>query len=249
MILRYITASDPREDTSIEDIIKLLNTSKLAELGIQAHPSAMSAGYPRYIWFNNLLDVLKRAKQKYNIALHINYRWCDSMCGGVIPVEIKHLLSQTHMETQKPLIQRVQLNIGDDTYKFKADAVAKIISENKKHEFIFPYNKATKRTIDKLEKTSAKFNLLFDGSYGAGISPKSWQKPAKQDIQFGYAGGISPENVSDNLTKISQILPEDYKTWIDAEGRLRNPNTCTFDVNYAQNYLDNAIKWIKQNKR
>jgi hypothetical protein len=60
---------------------------------------------------------------------------------------------------------------------------------------------------------------------------------------MGYAGGLSPENVAQNLEKISQVVPKDYTTWIDAESKLMMPNSRTWDMNRVTNYVKNALAW------
>ena len=67
---------------------------------------------------------------------------------------------------------------------------------------------------------------------------------------MGYAGGMSPENVTENLNKISAVTPRDYATWIDAEGRLMKPGTRQFDIDRAHQYIKKALAWQDaQNKR
>ena len=248
MKLRYITCSDPRENLAPVSLMRLLNISPLAEIGVQAHPSAMMRGRPRYIWFRQLLDAAKLSNTPVNIALHINYKWCDEICSGNIPGEIKCFLSQKHSFTHQPLVSRIQLNIGDYTNNFDAEKLAHVISNWKKFEVILPFNKNTKPQIEELRKTRAQFSLLFDGSYGAGVSPNAWNAPVYDNVVFGYAGGISPTNVCENLDKIARVLPADYETWIDAEGRLRD-RTGAMDIERAKNYLVNAIKWNNQNTK
>ena len=47
-----------------------------------------------------------------------------------------------------------------------------------------------------------------------------------------------------------KLLPNDYKTWIDAEGRLRNHKTTgSFTLELAEKYMQNAIKWYNQHTK
>jgi hypothetical protein len=62
---------------------------------------------------------------------------------------------------------------------------------------------------------------------------------------IGYSGGMSPENVADNLTKISAVVPANRDIWIDAEGKLKTDNK--FDIARARQYIQNAESWIAQN--
>ena len=150
-----------------------------------------------------------------------------------------------------PIIKRIQLNMPRlAAENINADALAKVFHDFKNQEFIVQYNERTKSAIEKLNKTGAKFSILFDASGGNGILPEIWQKPVYENHPFGYSGGISPENVSQNLDKIQNVTGKDYETWIDAEGRLKSlalfDEKPLFDVENARAYVQNANRWMRQ---
>lgn len=250
MQLRYITCSDIREDIPVNKAIDLLRISSKAELGIQAHFPSMCAGMPRRIWLEELLKTSDMAFTPLNIALHVNYDWCSDFCSGNIPTELKSLLDRKHKNTGKPIIKRWQLNLGDGTIIPDAKYISDIIKYYPYQEFIFPYNNNYKlqNFIEELNKTGVKFSLLFDASYGAGISPSSWNKPVYQQHPQGYAGGLSPENVVQNLDKIAKVAGNRTDVWIDAEGKLMKPGTRIFDLNRANRYINAAICWQQKQK-
>ena len=246
MKLTYITCSDPREDVSHNDIMRLLKYAPQVEIGIQAHPSAMSSGYPRNNWFNGLMQLVRNIDMGLNVAVHVNYQWCDKMCTGQIPNEIRDWMNMQRKFGREPAIKRWQLNIGDGTKTWDTKAVAKLIADHPEHEFIFPYNQTVHDKIDELNKTGVNFSLLYDSSYGYGRLPDSWAPPVYNNHKMGYAGGLGPDNVADNLGKIAQQMPTDYRTWIDAEGKLMVPGTRKFDPQRAMTYVKNALAWYNQ---
>ncbi len=241
MQLKYITCSDPRENVSYINLYFLSMLSPKVEFGIQAHPSAMAEGLPRNQWFNY---ILKRKNDRFNLALHINYQWCDDICSGIIPPEILQWLNTYKLSNQGPMIKRIQLNIGDRTVKtLDVPKLAKVIQSFPDREFIFPYNVRTKDVIEKLNNTGVSFSLLYDSSYGRGICPNAWDGPVYENHVQGYAGGLCGENIKQNLKKISEKLPENYETWIDAEGKLMAPGTRHMDFNRARNYILGALEF------
>ena len=245
MKLRYITCSDPREHNSIESIQKLA-TMPHAEIAVQCHPSKMSPGMPRNVWFEELLKK-SYGMPNINLALHINQEWANDICTkGDIPTP---LLNWFQFET--PSIKRVQINMPKQTAdKINVYHVMQIIDFFRNKEFIFQYNDNTKEAVRKLHDAGLKFSLLFDSSGGNAIAPESWQKPIYETHPMGYSGGMSPENVVGNLRKINQILPNDYQTWIDAEGKLKSQDLFDakpkFDVDLARAYVSRANMWQKQ---
>ena len=255
MKLRYITCSDPREHNSIESIFKLAYMPH-AEIAVQCHPSKMNSGLPRNVWFTNVLRESMHLSRPINLAIHINSEWANDICvNGKIPDIIAEWIKlQRH---NKPLISRIQINMPKETAdNINPDYMAAIISwEFPKQEFIFQYNDKTKVAIEKLHKTLVPFSLLFDASGGRGVAPKSWEKPIYESHPMGYSGGMSPDNVIGNLRQINQILPNDYPTWIDAEGKLKDQTydlfgeKPQFDADLARAYITRANMWLKEKQR
>ena len=247
MKLRYITCSDPRQHNSIASIINLSHLPH-AEIAVQCHPSKMTTGMPRNIWFNQLLHAA--IEQRYmNLAIHINAEWANDICtNGNIPNIVYNWIQMERIHN-KPLIQRIQLNMSKATAaNINAGNLAQIIHDFKHTEFILQYNDNTKDAVEKLHQTGAKFSLLFDASGGNGVSPNNWQKPIYETHPMGYSGGLSPENIMQNLDKINAVAG-DATIWIDAEGKLKSQTLFEekplFDVELAKAYVRRANLWQK----
>ena len=247
MNIEKITCSDMREYNEIDDIINLGKTYPMAEFAIQAHPSKFSGWMPRYVWFETLMHASR--VNNINLAMHVNAEWRTEICRGNIPYEIKRMWDMRR-DNGKPVIGRVQVNIngGKDSFRFYADKVADIIRAYPNIEFIFQYTPRQNARLKKLDTTGVPFSMLFDASGGCGISPKAWRAPVMENHKMGYSGGLSPENVSGNLGKINLVLPAGYNTWIDAEGKLKDPDTKQFDTARAELYIQNALRWMARNK-
>lgn len=252
MKLRYITCSDPREHNSIESIVKLAHMPN-AEIAVQCHPSKMSPGMPRNVWFEKLLKVAEQMPFM-NLAIHINTEWANDMCvNGNIPYPLSAWFKEENYRNQ-PIIQRVQLNMPKQTAEaINIYHIARIIDCYWDKEFIFQYNDNTKDAIRKLHDANIKFSLLFDASGGMGVAPESWQKPIYETHPMGYSGGMSPDNVVGNLRKINALVPNDTPIWIDAEGKLKSNDLFDekpkFDIELARNYIKRANMWQKMNTR
>ena len=249
MKLRFITCSDPRENNSVKSIIDLAHLP-YAEIAVQCHPSKMSTGMPRNVWFNELLHAANQTS-RVSLAIHINCEWADSICAkGIIPDIILNWM-QIEKCHNNPLIKRIQLNMPKKTAEtINANALAQIIHDFPNNEFILQYNNNTKDAVEKLHQTGAKFSLLFDASGGTGKSPESWQKPIYENHPMGYSGGMSNENVMRNLDAINAVVPENRWIWVDAEGRLKSQTLFEekpqFDVDLARAYVKRATTWQKQ---
>ena len=245
MKLRYITCSDPREMVPVEALLRLAQTAPIVEIAVQAHPSKMSQTMPRNQWFNRLLKESLYMPTAPNLAVHISMEWCDNICQGIIVPEIKDWLSLTRTDGS-PVIRRWQINIhGSKTQKFNTNEIANLLKSFPNNEFIFQYDSSEYNRMQKLERTGAKFSILYDASSGTGTLAKNWNAPLFNNHPQGYSGGLSPENVVENLDKIAKVTADRTDVWIDAEGKLKNPDTKVFDINRAKQYITAALKWQK----
>ncbi len=248
MKLRYITCSDPREHNSVKSVIELARLQH-AEIAVQCHPSKMSTGMPRNVWFNELLREMNQISRTH-LAIHINNEWAHDICTkGVIP-DIIYDWIKIERQHNKPLIQRIQLNMSQNTAdNIDICALRAVMYEFRHTEFIFQYNDKTKNAIEKLHKSHAKFSLLFDASGGNGIEPDRWQKPIYAEHPMGYSGGLSVDNIIKHLNKIN-ALAGDSEIWCDAEGKLKSQTLFEekplFDVDMAKAYVRRANLWQKQ---
>lgn len=252
MKLKYITCSDPREHNSIKSIMELSRLPHV-EIAVQCHPSKMSNGMPRNVWFNELLNAAYQT-QNINLAIHVNAEWANDICArGIIPDTIIEWIRLKN-EDKESIIKRIQLNMPQKTAgNIKPGVVAQIIQSFPNQEFIFQYNNNTKDAIKKLHKTGAKFSLLFDASGGNGVAAENWQKPIYETHPMGYSGGMSATNVIGNLNKIKTLVDNNYETWIDAEGRIKSATLFDekpkFDVDMACAYINRANLWNKMQQK
>lgn len=246
MNIEYITCSDMREHNNIDEIIDLGKRYPCAEFAIQAHPSKFSQHMPRYAWFDTLVHAAR--VNKMNLAMHVNAEYRTELCRGIVPYHLKNLW-EVRRNDDTPVIGRVQVNIngGNDKFDFYADKIANIISAYPDIKFIFQYAPAQDKRIRQLAKQNVPFALLYDVSGGEGkLSRDSWGGIILPGYQTGYAGGLSPDNVVENLNYVNKLLPANYDTWIDAEGKLKSPDDNgkkLFDTALAEKYIARAYAW------
>lgn len=255
MNIRYITCSDPRNHNTHDEMFDLWKIDPRVEIAVQMHPGKVSPDTDRYKWIKQLVDKMSddvTTKDVCNLAIHVNNDWCDEICNGTVPVALQPLFNADrfilqHITCLQPVVKRIQLNMPQKTAdNFNAQKLKNLIEYYEDKEFIIQYNARTQNAVQQLHKIGANFSLLFDASGGRGESPKSWQKPVYPYFHYqGYSGGMSPENVADNLTKISRVAGA-HDIWIDAEGKLKTDDK--FDVARAKQYIQNALAWEQKHR-
>ncbi len=81
--------------------------------------------------------------------------------------------------------------------------------------------------------------FLHDASGGLGISPQEWGSPTENHLT-GYAGGLTPENLEEQLLKINEVAGE-AEIWIDTETGVRTNNELDMDKVFS--FLKTAEKY------
>ncbi len=245
MKLKYITCAGVNEHTDIEDLFKLYAEFPIVEFGIQVSGRKCNYATPRWAWLKQLYAEVLNRKVALPLALHLNQDWVLGFCNGQVPAPLQELLSWNN-HLQKPMFQRVQLNfkIGRDP---KPDfmMLENMIKQHGRQRFIFSYNDANALFINNFHaRNGAIFDCVYDDSFGEGILPKFRKSPAFGDVLQGYAGGLSPENVAEELNKIAKVLPEKSQFYLDAEGRLKGEDG-HISAEKCKAFINNALQWQK----
>ncbi|CAD7974760.1 unnamed protein product [Amoebophrya sp. A120] len=118
-------------------------------------------------------------------------------------------------------------------------------------EFIFQVNKQTKDLAFALmDDPRPNLAFLYDSSMGAGKTPARRPVPlAHPGVHVGYAGGIGPHNLRDELKKVMTAvvnsddqqqnytnLHEERTIWLDMESSLRNKEDL-FDITRCESIV------------
>lgn len=251
MRIECVTSSGIGPHNNIDKFVGLGKQYPMAEFAVQTSRDKFFQHNDRYEFFRALVAAC--TMNDVNLAMHVNLEYRTDLCRGIVPEifrnlwDIKRSKGTTHAD--KPVIGRVQINIngGNDDFEFHADKVADVIRAYSGIKFIFQYAPAQRERIEQLDKQNVPFSLLYDVSGGEGkLSRDSWGGIILPNHQTGYAGGLSPDNIAENLDYINKLLPADYSTWVDAEGKLKSPDDNgkkLFDTTLAEKYIKNACAW------
>ena len=207
------------EHTPIHKIARLQRQYPFVEFGVLVSPKRAGTGrYPSYQWIDALLS--DGAISRRQMALHV--------CGEAV----ERLLSGApdDMDRLSRLTRRVQLN-----FRYSPalrDRLAKLIYERPGATFITQYNEANCDVWN--ECPAPNHQVLFDRSGGRGITPDGWSVPHSR-AQFGYAGGLGPENLAQQLPRI-HAAAAGHNYWIDMESGLRTEDR--FDLDKAEQVLE-----------
>ena len=127
------------------------------------------------------------------------------------------------------LFDRIQINVPI-TNKF-----SKEISFPNDKQIIIQLHEGTEKLFE-CYKNADNVVGLQDSSGGRGVLETEWQYP--ETNPFGYAGGISPENVVETVKSITEICETDF--WIDMETGIRTNDK--FDIKKCEEVCKKLVQ-------
>lgn len=77
------------------------------------------------------------------------------------------------------------------------------------------------------------------------ILPESWPRP-KPEFPCGYAGGLGPDNVIEQIQQIETVCGVHY--WIDMERNVRTPDDGELDMDKVRRVLE-QVQALRRNGR
>jgi phosphoribosylanthranilate isomerase len=191
--------------------------------------------FPSYEWLAKLDDSYAH---QIPYAAHICGAWVRELLMGKIDADLDmylHLLP----------FKRIQINTHGIRHTFDKQGLIDFIAglNNDGCTLIFQNDGKNDALIETAKE--AGFNniaTLFDLSHGAGVLPSEWPSPL-DGIYSGYAGGLSPDNVTEQLDKLQNIVG--YRNiWIDAETKLRSEDNQLFDLSKVRKFLNSAQDYV-----
>lgn len=243
LIVSLVTCSGVNEKNSVDDLLTFCAQFPKTELGIQCSPKKFDEG--RYEWLKEVCSKTGEKNLSTHLALHLNQEFAIQFCKGKIPESIETFLSLKN-DFGEPLISRVQLNFMLGREKFENNAYAPDLSKLetsvkslKGQRVILSCSQPNLPLIQKIHYRKMVFDALYDDSFGEGIAPKERKAPLFKDVYQGYAGGLGPLNIADELSKIARLT--NASVFVDAEGKLKE-NGC-FSFSKAAEFVQNIAFW------
>ncbi|MHA1948259.1 MAG: hypothetical protein ACW99G_02685 [Candidatus Thorarchaeota archaeon] len=242
-ILNRVTITGADNRTNIQDMVELSKKYPWIEWGILLSESSMGrARFPCLEWIKELYD--KRDLFEDNpFSGHLCGKWVRQVCKG----------DWSFVDALVPcneLFKRYQLNFHAIVHKIK-DKAAFIEGFRSVHpwtnEFVFQLDNVNNEIVDVVRAGNIDAQPFFDLSGGVGVLPEKWDK-AQEGVYTGYAGGLSPENVHDQLIEIEKVCGEG-PIWIDTETRVRTDDDQSLDMDKVESFVKASEPWMLEDFR
>jgi hypothetical protein len=212
----FVTFTGADDSTSYEDMLALSYDHPVEFAILFSKSREGAARYPTKSWIDGL------AGMDLSLAAHICGEWAAQVVENGV----------SDVDDRLGLFDRIQVNTAS---AFDLDLICAWKERlHKMHGREFRIILQTRNTFPE----DPRVEWLFDASGGRGIEPTSWPAPPEnEDVRFGYAGGMGPDNVEDIITAINSDEPY----WIDMETRIRNAEDL-FDIDMCRKVCELACE-------
>ena len=225
-----VTVTGADDSVEVDALVEIQEKYPFVEWGILLSES-QEGGYrfPSLAWINRLIRLAKA--DKLTLSGHLCGRWVRDICAGRNTLYVDR-------PQFKFLFGRYQLNFHSYVHRINdRPAFIEAVNALAVKQVILQFDDVNNDLLTSVRNAGIDAVPLFDTSGGAGVLPGKW--PEALDVYSGYAGGLSPENLSDQMTLISEVCG-DGPIWIDAETMLRSNHDSVFDLKKVCAFLDAA---------
>lgn len=219
MNITCVTITGADNDVNPEDLIELTAKYPFVEWGILA--SRKSFGRPRFPSIEWITDLCRHEHESLKLSLHL--------CGEYVKEVLNGIVKPVFDEIGTPFarFKRMQLNTHGELHQYSETLLPYNLTLFPDKELIVQYDDVNRKIFLAL-LTGARafeatnFSTLFDLSHGEGRVPKNWSFPI-EGVKCGYAGGLTPDNLAEQLELISRVA-QNAEIWIDMETGVRTNN-------------------------
>lgn len=252
--MKLVTVTLTGLDASVDpwSVITLYERFPFVEFGVlfSKDRQGKENRYPSKEWINQLGNVTRffreERKKSFPLAAHL----CGSYAREVVEYIDRGFTDTCSWETEFSYschFDRIQLNMSDELFKRVSPEDIESLLEDKgvilqsHHGFDHGLPGYCMRGgFNKSDPMRSKLSILFDVSGGTGMLPLGWAE-ADESFFCGYAGGLKPENLEEELKKIEGVAGN-ANIWIDMESGIRENDL--FSMEKAEKVLEIAAPWV-----
>lgn len=231
-MITKVTITGADDSVSPMDLYHLQNEFPFAEFGILLSRKQYGNNrFPSREWIVELIT-----------DKHLGINLSGHLCGAYVREFLK---GDTKFFGELPVdpfvFDRFQINTHAEPHEFNTLELTRWLTGSPTGTYIFQWDGVNDENISKL-LFNTRTQILFDLSHGAGLLPKEWPNPMI-NIPCGYAGGLSPDNLKEQIERIEALVGE-KEIWIDMETHVRSNNDQQFDLTKVRKCLEIAANFM-----
>lgn len=247
--LQQITITGADDSVDPGDLVQMVSKFPLAEVGVLLGcGEGYSRGGPRFPshgWVTALHQALGATLLPVRLSGHLCGELAAEFLTSVDPeVPYRHMWRRLQVNTHGKLHAVKLANLRKSLQRAHERGEQVIFQGDGVNEDVFAWAHRC------LNISEANVAILFDVSHGTGALPGTWREPFPY-AYCGYAGGLSPENVLEQLESINLTINRSTehanrpvrRYWVDAETQLRSGDDLRFDLSKAEAFLREATSY------
>lgn len=232
MILDRVAVTGADDSIRPRQLVELSNRFPFVEWGVLlSRAQEGAARFPSTDWILELRAT--PGADELRLSGHLCGSWVRALLQG-----------SNRFHRERPgvydMFQRIQLNFHGDPHDVDAFMCAQLLKDWGRDEYIFQFDAINNDLFGKMSP-AVHCVPLFDLSGGRGIAPDEW--PAPIGDYCGYAGGLHPEHLAEQLEHIA-LAAGPSRIWIDVETHVRSADDKTFDLDKVEEFLAIAKPWV-----
>lgn len=243
MILDRVTVTGADDSVKPDDLVELSRKFPFVEWGILlSRRQEGNARFPTFAWMKDLQFVAKL--HHLNLSGHLCGGWVRDLCQG------KDSFC-TERQPLSDMFQRVQLNFHAEGHELRSGPFVDALKKWGREQYIFQFDDVNNMLMVTAKAAGINAVPLFDLSGGAGVEPDHWPEPI--GMYCGYAGGLHPLKLADQITQIQKIVDlgrlAESRIWIDVETHVRSDQDKKFDLEKVEKFLETAKPFVTPTQR
>lgn len=233
MKLTTVTITGAADDTDIGALVALSAEFPFVEWGILLSKSQEgSPRFPSRKWMGEFAsDVYGR-----------NLRVSTHLCGQWVRQLLLGELDWAELPEFWRICGRMQINTHGRVHNWSTRMHNSLMRLSGK-QVIFQWDGANDAVPYAADALGTDAAVLFDKSGGAGVVPGHWP-PAVLTLPCGYAGGLGPDNVAEQLAAIGTVCDRPF--WIDMERRVRSDDDRVLDLAKVRRVLETCAPHLDE---
>lgn len=239
-MLKRVTFTGPDDHTSIDEMLAISKEHPHVEWGILFPSNGGRSRFPSGAWVRRLIDA--SIGENVQLSGHLCEPWVQKILAGDMRLPAFIGFSRFQLNTHG-VPMAAQLNWHAPLVRMGYEIILQLdglMSEKLRADL-----GQVPDALDRLGQPSTTFSGLHDLSHGAGILPTEWPGPLADLKWTGFAGGLGPHNLAEQLPLIEQASGgADY--WIDMETHVRTDGL--FDLQKVRECLRICDAFMATNK-
>lgn len=230
-IIRVVTVTGADDSIRPEELVSIAKEYPYVEFGILLSKSQQGGKrFPSQDWLKELYIVWRQ--EKLNLSSHICGSWVRNLCLGM--PDFFEDIGCIHK-----MFGRIQLNFHAENHRINNEKFTGLVRKYfVSKPIIFPMDGVNEEIFFALDEgLGSQMFPLFDYSGGRGLLPKEWPRQLPNKYT-GYSGGLSPDNLQEQLERISMVASGPI--WIDGETLVRSEDDKLFDLGKVCRFLEVA---------